>query len=88
VVDLLDETAALGGPWDVSAGGMCLLIEPHYEPGTPIELQLRTPPPGPSLHLFARVVHTVLAPSSRDMWLTGCALQGEPLSAETLQSCI
>ena len=34
---------------------------------------------------FAEVVHTVLVPSRREMWLTGCSFCDEPVSEEELQ---
>jgi hypothetical protein len=88
VVDLLDESVTEAGPWNVSAGGVCLLVEPHYPTGTPLEVRLLNPRAGPSLRLFTEVVHTLLVPSLREMYLTGCAVRGEPLSEEVLQLCI
>jgi hypothetical protein len=31
------------------------------------------------------VVHTLLVPSVREMWLTGCSFCGEPITEEELQ---
>ena len=88
VVDLLDESATDAGPWNLSRSGICVLVEPQYRPGAHLEVQFLKPDAGPSLHLFAEVVHTLLVPSLREMYLTGCAVHGEPLSEETLQPWI
>jgi hypothetical protein len=88
VVDPLSESAAVAGPWNVSSGGVCVLVEPHYPPGTRLEVQLRGSGSRGSVNVFAEVVHTLLVPSFQEMWLTGCSFQGEGLAEEQLHFCI
>jgi hypothetical protein len=85
VIDPLDERAAAAGPWNVSTGGVCVLIEPHHAPGTFVEVGLCNRAAGASLHAFAEVVQALLVPSVREMWLTGCSFQSESVTDEQLR---
>jgi hypothetical protein len=73
VIDPLDQTVVPVGAWDVSATGVCVVVESHFAHGAHIEVAFRTPGHDDSVRRFAEVVHTVLVPSRREMWLTGCA---------------
>jgi len=86
VIDPLDESISWARPWNVSTGGMCVLIEPYYPPGTRLEVEFRGQRSEAPPHLFAKVVHTLLVPSFREMWLTGCSFQGESLGKDLLTS--
>jgi hypothetical protein len=85
VVDLLDQTAVEAGVWDAGVGGACVVIEPHYPAGARVGVDLRHPGDEDGLRSFAEVVHTILVPSHREMWLTGCSFQGAPLPFDELE---
>jgi hypothetical protein len=85
VIDLKDESAASAGMWDVSQGGLCVIVEPQYAPGAHVEIALHAPASGASLHRFAKVVHTLLIPSLREMWMTGCSFGSDPMSEDELR---
>jgi hypothetical protein len=84
-IDSLGERASEAGLWNVSTGGVCVLIEPCYPPGTFVEVELCDRTAGASLHAFAKVVHALLVPSVREMWLTGCSFQSESVTDEQLR---
>ncbi len=78
VIDPLDESVAAAGVRNISTNGACVVIEPHYAPGSHIELAIHMPPEGPILRCFAQVIYTMQLPSVREMWLVGCSFCGEP----------
>jgi hypothetical protein len=78
IIDPLDESVAPAGVRNISTSGACVVIEPHYPPGSHIELAIHTPREGSVIRRFAQVVYTLQIPSVREMWLTGCSFCGEP----------
>jgi hypothetical protein len=60
-------------PWNISPAGACVVVEPLYLPGERLSVALGDPADGTRLLLDAEVRHTILCPSSREMWLTGCS---------------
>jgi hypothetical protein len=85
VIDLVDESVATSGTWNLSTGGVCVIVEPHYAPGTHVEVAFHAPADGTSVHRFAEVIHSLLVPSLREMWLTGCSFCDGPVSEEELR---
>jgi hypothetical protein len=77
VTDLLDQVQRPGGMWDISAGGACVVVEPHYLPGARLAIELRNGGEGTGLLVWARVKHSVLCPSFREVWLTGLSFSEE-----------
>ena len=85
LIDPLDESVAPAGVRNISSNGVCVVIEPHLPPGRHIEVAIRRPAGGATLHRIAEVVHALQVPSFREMWLTGCLFYGEALSDEQLR---
>src|SRR5437867_12109633 len=85
VTDLLDQTESEAGPWNLSAGGLCLVVEPPCHPGTRWGVELCNPVAGLARHVFAEVVYAFELPSGRELYLTGCSFQGETLPDEELE---
>ncbi len=83
VIDPLDESAVPAGSWNVSSRGVCVVVEPHFAPGSHVEVTFHGPAGGPCVHRMAEVVHTLLVPSLREMWLTGCAFCDDPPDEES-----
>jgi hypothetical protein len=88
VIDPLDESMTTAGPWNLSRRGACVIIEPHFAPGRHVEIAFHIPANGSSMYYQAEVVHTVLIPSLREMWLTGCSFCDGPVPEEELQPCL
>jgi hypothetical protein len=76
-----------GQPWpawvrDVSLTGICLLLEPHFEPGQRLPLEVHNPGKQFFRRIVIEVKHSdILCPN--DAWLHGCAFE-RPLSEEEL----
>jgi len=87
VIDLLSEKTSPAGPWNMSNGGVCVLVASQYRPGTYLEMEFRGAGDGASLNVFAQVVHTVLVPSFHEMWLTGCSFLDEPADEKLRHVC-
>jgi hypothetical protein len=85
VTDLLDQTLHEAGVWNASLGGVCVVIEPAYPPGTRVTLELRHPSEERALRAFAEVVHTMEVPSHHQMWMTGLEFLCLPLPAAHLK---
>jgi len=88
VIDPLSEKASIAGPWNLSNGGVCVLVGSQYRPGTHLEMEFRGSGRSDSLNVFAEVVHTVQVPSFEEMWLTGCSFLDEPSEERVLNFCI
>ncbi|HKI30889.1 MAG TPA: hypothetical protein VKA46_03415 [Gemmataceae bacterium] len=84
VTDVLDQRTAEASPWNVSRGGICVLVGPEYDRGTRLTIELRDRDQRRGLVTFGKVEYTLLLPSAHEMWLTGCSFQGEPVPAEEL----
>jgi hypothetical protein len=84
VIDPFDESVAPAVTWNISATGVCMVIERHYPPGRPIEVAIQSSADIAPVHQLARVVHALEVPSVREMWLTGCSFDGDGLAAEEL----
>jgi hypothetical protein len=85
VTEVLSQSPAEAGAWNVSSGGVCVLVVPHYTPGTRLSIELWNADEGRGLVAFGEVVYTVEVPSEREMWMIGCAFQGDPLREEELR---
>jgi hypothetical protein len=84
VTDVLDQRTTEAAPWNLSRGGICVLVGPEYDPGTRLAIELRDRGEGGGFVTFGEVVYALLLPSTREMWLTGCSFQGEPVPEEKL----
>ena len=70
---------------DIATGGMSLLLQYRFEPGTPLAIALLTSAPQFERTLQTHVVHVEVQEDGR--WLTGCALSGI-LSDEELRALL
>jgi hypothetical protein len=86
VIDPLSEQISRAGPWDVSNGGVCILVATHFRSGTHLEIQFHMPGNDTPVKVFAEVIHTLLVPSFHEMWLTGCSVLAEEQAEKLLQS--
>jgi hypothetical protein len=77
------QTRAEAALWDLSPAGACLVVESLYLPGERLRVALGDPAAGTRLRLEAEVKHIIRCPTSREMWLTGCAFLRE-VAAEDL----
>jgi hypothetical protein len=68
--------------WDISLGGLSLLVDKPFEPGTDLAIVPEILPQHLYPALRGRVVHTT--PHGENQWLLGYALF-TPLSEEDLQ---
>jgi len=71
---------------DISLGGVGLVLQHRFRPGTPLEVELRDPAGNPLGVVQARVVHaTAIREEDRSCWLLGCVFQ-QPLSEEEFET--
>jgi hypothetical protein len=77
VTEVLGQKRAEALPWNVSNGGVCVLVAQHYASGTRLEIELRAPDEDRSVVAFGEVIYAFLLPSEREMYLTGCEFQHE-----------
>jgi hypothetical protein len=75
--DVLDEVEVEAGPWNISMGGACLLLESQFPPGARLALALWNRGTTAGLHVCAEVKYALCCPSYHKMWLTGCAFTQE-----------
>jgi hypothetical protein len=68
--------------WDISGGGLGLILDRRFEPGTLLVLQVQGIDADGSRVMLARVVRVAAAAKGR--WMLGCAISGE-LSEEELR---
>jgi hypothetical protein len=68
----LGQSQAKGAPWNLSATGACVVLEPRYFPGDRIALEFVNVEDGTCLLTWAEVKYAILIPSLREMYLTGC----------------
>jgi hypothetical protein len=60
---------------DISAGGVCMLLNRPFEPGTVLTLQLENSEQGCTRTLLVHVVH--VRPHSHSEWMVGCAFDSK-----------
>src|SRR5437868_6293084 len=60
---------------DISAGGVCMLLNRPFEPGTVLTLQLENAEQGCTRTLLVHVVH--VRPYSHSEWMVGCAFDSK-----------
>jgi hypothetical protein len=84
VTDPRSEDRSEAGLWNVSAGGVCVLLETGYLPGNRLTLEVRTPDDEDGEVKWVAVRYALLCPSYQEMWLTGCAFE-EPVAADELR---
>jgi hypothetical protein len=78
VTDLLDLSTPEAYPWDLSGGGICVLLEYRYPPGTRLGVELSDDGHHNELVVWLRVEHSdICCPGPREMWLTGCSFVNE-----------
>ena len=78
VTDVLDQVVLEAGVRDISAGGICLVLEASYPPGARLGAELVTDDNEACLFVWLRVEYSdICCPGSRDRWLTGCSFPGE-----------
>jgi len=77
LTEVLDQKREEAEPWNVSRGGVCVVVAPHFASGTRVEIELRAPDQGRSVVTFGQVVYTCLLPSEREMYLAGCEFQDD-----------
>jgi hypothetical protein len=68
----LGQSQTKGAPWNLSATGACVVLEPQYFPGDRLSLELINAEEGTCLLTWAEVKYAILIPSFREMYLTGC----------------
>lgn len=85
VINPLNECGTPAGLWNMSPGGVCLLVESHFIPRARLAIELEDRSAQSRRYLFAEVRYAILVPSFREIYLTGCAFQGETLPVEELQ---
>jgi hypothetical protein len=73
---LADDKRWAGRVKDVSAGGLGLLVQRRFEPGTLLRVDLSGAEPDAPQSLFVTVVH--LRPLPGGQWLLGCTLGPPP----------
>ena len=71
--------------YDVSAGGIGLLVKRHIQPGSVLVLKLAKPTEDLPDSLFLRVVHAT--PEHNGEWFLGCAF-ASPLAEEEVQALL
>ncbi len=71
--------------WDISATGVCLVVNRPLEPGTALVLEIETSEEKLFRPLQVQVVHT--HPHMEDLWFVGCVL-AEHLSDEDLHELL
>ena len=79
------ETAWLGTVRDISAGGVALVLNRRFEPGSLLIIDLSAKTKTASQPRPVRVVHATTERKGR--WIIGCAF-ASPLSQEELQSIL
>jgi hypothetical protein len=85
--------ASRGKDWptkvlDVSPGGIALVLERRFEPGTLLQVQLRDQTDQSTWGVYVRVVRITAAGSGRDDgWLVGCEF-ARPLNDEELRTLL
>jgi hypothetical protein len=77
------ETAWIGKVQNVSSGGVGLIMNRRFEPGTTLIVELSAKPKGILRPLPVRVIHAT--PEQKGQWLIGCTF-ARPLSPEELQA--
>jgi hypothetical protein len=76
-------TGWLGKLWNISAGGLALVVNQRFEPGTVLAIELGVNRAVGSI--VARVVHTTVSTGGR--WIIGCQFL-QPLSEEDLHTLL
>jgi hypothetical protein len=70
---------------NISAGGVALVLQRRFEPGTPLVIELSSNAETQGRTLFASVVHVRSQP--RGKWLVGCTFTS-PLSDDELETIL
>src|SRR5262245_55406065 len=71
---------------DMSLGGIGLVLQHRFRPGTTLDVELRDAAGKPIGVVQARVVHaTAIREEERSCWLLGCSFHG-PLTEEEFES--
>jgi hypothetical protein len=78
VTNVLDQSRAEAGTWNLSTGGACIVLESQQAPGARLAVELFATRREGGVLLWLTVVHSdICCPSTLDMWLTGGAFSKE-----------
>jgi hypothetical protein len=89
VTDVLDQSRAEAGAWDISAGGIAVILEEHFSPGARLGAELAAGGCERAVPLWLEVEHSdICFPGYlADLHLTGCSFVGD-VPAEELRALV
>jgi hypothetical protein len=79
MTNVLDESRAEAGPWNISAGGIAVVLEDHLLPGARLSAELALDGDDGSVLVWLEVEHSdICFPGYLvDLHLTGCRIVGD-----------
>jgi serine/threonine protein kinase len=79
VTDVLDESRAEAGAWDISAGGIAVILKEHFSPGARLGVELAAGGCESPVLVWLQVEHSdICFPGYlTDLYLTGCSFVGD-----------
>jgi hypothetical protein len=82
--EVLEQERLEAGTWNLSTGGVGLILKSHLDPGMRLVIELYHPRRGEALVAWAEVRHTICCPSFDEMWVTGCSFL-DPVEGQKLR---